>query len=224
MVRSEESGAAVYVDGLADHSGGHVGAEEEGGLGDLHSGLSAALEDGVEEAFKLFFGADSKFLGQGVAELFAHFCFGDGTRADGVDANALTGSFGGHHTSEAEEAGFCGSISGTPAKGGFCGEAGNIEDDTGFAGVHFGQNQFAEDKCGTKVYGEDLVEFFEGIVFDRNDRTVVASVVHENVDTTEFFACSVDEARTVRFMGKISGDIGGFSVCGSDFFCGGRQF
>jgi hypothetical protein len=46
----EKRGAAVDVDGLADHGSGHIGAQKEGGVGNFFSGLAAALEEGAEKA------------------------------------------------------------------------------------------------------------------------------------------------------------------------------
>jgi hypothetical protein len=46
-----------------------VGAEEEGGRSDFSGGLPASLEDGVEEAGKLFFRRHAQAFGEDSAEI-----------------------------------------------------------------------------------------------------------------------------------------------------------
>jgi len=71
------------------------------------------------------------------------------------------------------------------------------------------------------VHGDDLVEFREGIVFNGNDRAVVAAIVDEDIDLSESCVRFRDYARAIRFERKI----GETKVCASaaagNFF-GGR--
>jgi hypothetical protein len=53
------------------------------------------------------------------------------------------------------------------------------------------------------VHGDDVVELSEGIVFDGNDRAVVAGIVDEDIDLPEFRAGFVDNTDTIRLVSKI---------------------
>jgi hypothetical protein len=51
----KECSAAIHVDGLTCHGAGSVGAKEQRRMRDFVGGLPAALQNGLQEAGKLFF-------------------------------------------------------------------------------------------------------------------------------------------------------------------------
>jgi len=53
------------------------------------------------------------------------------------------------------------------------------------------------------MHGNDVIELRQGIVFDGNNRPIVAGVVHENIDLAEFCARLHDNTRAIRFKRQI---------------------
>ena len=153
------------------------------------------------------FGLTPIFLAKHCAKLLEqHYRLGHRTWAERVDAHALAGRFGSGNPCQAQHSRFRRGICGTPGERRLCRQAGNIEDDTGAASVHFREYELAQQESRAQMDGNHVVEFRQRILFHRNNGTVMAGVVHQDVDTTKFSARRADNTeRSLKRAREVRG-------------------
>src|SRR5262249_35102663 len=88
---------------------------------------------------------------------------------------------------------------------------------------HLRQRQLGEQKRRAQVHGDDLLEILQRIFFDRNDRAVVAGIVHKDIDAAKLLAGVLIDVLAIGFLGEIGDREGRGTSRGSNFLLRGGK-